>query len=198
VRDQGDRPTCVAFAVSAAHEWMEAAGQLRSPEDALWAAHQEGGPPGREDTSVALAMAGLARLDHADEPAWPYGNPRWPADRPATAQLDGSRRALPPWRQLANDWDELAREVDDGNAVVLTLAFVPMAWRVTEVDAPPTAKTRTNHAVLAVGVRGADGDANQALIIKNSWGPDWGDEGYGFVSRRYIEAFLVRAHVLEQ
>ena len=42
VRNQGDRPTCVAFATSAAHEWAAGEPVHRSPEDAMWA-----GPPGR-------------------------------------------------------------------------------------------------------------------------------------------------------
>jgi hypothetical protein len=40
VRQQGDRPTCVAFAVSGAHEWMGDDDAQLSPEDAMWAAHQ--------------------------------------------------------------------------------------------------------------------------------------------------------------
>src|SRR4051812_34383797 len=111
VRDQGTRPTCVAFAVSAAHEWMDGTGEIRSAEDALWAAHQEGGPPTREDTSVRLALAGTARLGHAEEDAWPYGNPAWPATRPALAHDPDRRRDLPVWHELSGDWDSVVAEL---------------------------------------------------------------------------------------
>src|SRR5205814_3080081 len=99
VRNQGNRPTCVGFAVSAAHEWMAADVVVLSPEDAIWAAHQEGGPQAREDTSVRLALAGLHRLEHAYESAWPYGAPAWPASRTVDAQKAECRAALPEWRE---------------------------------------------------------------------------------------------------
>jgi len=197
VRDQGDRPTCVAFAVSAAHEWIEGGNDARSAEDALWAAHQEGGPPTREDTAVRLALAGLERLGHAEESAWPYGNPAWPASCPPAAQLPGRRRALPVWREIAAGWQPIVDEVEAGNPVIVTLRLVAPAWVQAEIDAAHNSKAPTNHAVLAVGTRDGEDVISQALVVKNSWGSDWGDDGYGFVSTAYVEAFAIRAHVLE-
>lgn len=48
------------------------------------------------------------------------------------------------------------------------------------------------HAVLCVGylppLPQADGNCGGAgLIIKNSWGPKWGAQGYGVVDSRYLE-----------
>jgi len=38
----------------------------------------------------------------------------------------------------------------------------------------------TNHAVLIVGYTTVNG--HQALIVKNSWGPSWGNKGYVYIS----------------
>ena len=46
VRNQGNRPTCVAFATSGAHEWAAQEQAHRSSEDEMWAAHQMGSDPG--------------------------------------------------------------------------------------------------------------------------------------------------------
>jgi hypothetical protein len=196
VRDQGDRPTCVAFAVSASHEWRAGDAVVRSTEDAMWAAHQIGEVPGREETTVSWALEGLACHQHSTETAWPYGSPRWSSGRPATALDDANRRGLPPWRDLgAAPFDAVVAELDAGHPVVLTLAVVHAAWYHAGdlVDADANLKTPGNHAVLAVG----SFEAPDRLIIKNSWGPTWGDHGYGYITRRYHDHYALRAHILE-
>lgn len=54
----------------------------------------------------------------------------------------------------------------------------------------PTRKDRVDggHAVLAVGYDDshAVGAEKGALLIKNSWGENWGDKGYGWLPYRYI------------
>jgi C1A family cysteine protease len=202
IREQGDRPTCVGFAVSAAHEWMARSRSSLSPEDAIWAGHQAGGPPTEEATSVDLALRGLAKNGHASEDAWPYGRPPWPADRPAAAQDDNSRSTLPVWRRCtAVSLAILEEELEDDHAVVLTLAFVPPVWYRAAadgfVDADHGRPVVGNHAVLAVGILDI-GSANPRIVIKNSWGEPWGAGGFGFVSARYIEHYGVAAHVLER
>ena len=57
-----------------------------------------------------------------------------------------------------------------------------MVPRRDTIDAAPGGQTPGNHAVLAVGI-----DAPDRLIVKNSWGPGWGDGGYGFVTPRYYD-----------
>jgi hypothetical protein len=196
VRDQGDRPTCVAFAVSAAHEWQAGDAAVRSAEDAMWAAHQVREVPGREETTVSWAMEGLRRHEHAAESAWPYGTPRWPAGRPAEALQAANRRGLPPWRDLGGaSFDAVAAQLHARRPVVLTLGVVPAAWYHAGdlIDAEPNRKVPGNHAVLAVGAL----DSPDRLIIKNSWGLAWGDDGYGFVTRRYHDHYALRAHTLE-
>ena len=45
------------------------------------------------------------------------------------------------------------------------------------------------HAVLAVGYDDQKkiGSTKGALLIRNSWGEDWGDHGYGWLPYAYIE-----------
>lgn len=196
VRNQGDRPTCVAFATSAAHEWMDPDHMIRSVEDAMWAAHQVGGVPGREEISVNWALVGLQRHAHSAEAAWPYGVPRWPDGRPVAAQQPANRRALPGWRMLSDvGFASISGTLDDGHAVILTVRVVRSAWRRADaiVDADPGRKTPGNHAVLAVGVL----TDPERIIVKNSWGERWGSDGYGFLTSRYLEHYALRAYVLE-
>lgn len=197
VRNQGDRPTCVAFAASAAHEWAAADGVVRSAEDAMWAAHQIGSVPGREEVTVSWALDGLRQHGHARELAWPYRHPHWSAGRPPAALQDGNRRSAPGWQPLIpTDFDALAAALADARPVVLTVRVVRSAWRAPDglIDATAGRKTPGNHAVLVAGAL----TGPKRLIIKNSWGPAWGDHGYGYLTPRYLRHYGLRAHALQR
>lgn len=196
VRQQGDRPTCVAFAVSAAHEWHAADGVVRSTEDAMWAAHQVNEVPGREETTVSWALEGLDRHQHSTEVAWPYSAPPWASGRPTAALDTANRRSLPTFRDLGVvSFDTVTGALATGRPIVLTLRVVAAAWYHAGdiVDAGPNLKTPGNHAVLAVGAL----EAPDRLIVKNSWGAGWGAGGYGYVTRRYHDCYALGAHTLE-
>jgi hypothetical protein len=201
VRDQGTRSTCTAFAVSAAHEW-QASLSVRSVEDVLWSAHEEGAAPSSEAIYVQEALQGLEVHEHASEQAWPYGTPAWPADRPAAAHEADSRAKLPAWRELAGLTPEGIRaEMRADRAVILSLRVVPPAWFSLQaalsgvVDAARDAKSVGAHAVLAVGGFARNGE--EGIVAKNSWGPTWGDGGYALLTDQYIEHFTDAAHVLD-
>jgi hypothetical protein len=201
VRHQGQRDTCVGFAVSAAHEWMASETVELSPEDAIWAAHQHGGSPQREATLISLALAGLSTYRHALEHAWPYGSPPWPGSRPLAATALSEQRDLPGWRELhpvtfATVDAELRAEL----AVLLSIRVVRAAWKHRAdglVDAPAQRVARGGHAVLVVGVID-DSPGERLAIVKNSWSTKWGVDGYGFITERYFDAYLKRAFVLER
>jgi C1A family cysteine protease len=187
VRDQGPRPTCAAFAVTAAHEWMRGDGADLSEESCLWSADTLGGPNGGS-TSVQLGLEGISADGQAFERHWPYGNPAWPAP-PPTSAADRTNRVGPgDWRALGRaTFAEIRKALDQRAAVICSLRFVPFAWYGVAddavVDAPPGEITTDGHAVLAIGIR--PWGAGEVIEIKNSWGDGWGDSGYGYLADTY-------------
>jgi hypothetical protein len=103
---------------------------------------------------------------------------------------------LPGWSALELPaFDEIASALDAARPVVLTVGVVTTVWFAGGplIDAEPGAKTPSTHAVLAVGAL----EAPDRLIIKNSWGEEWGEHGYGYLTRRYVDHYALRAHRLE-
>src|SRR5206468_3094183 len=114
--------------------------------------------------------------------------------RPPRATRPEEQRALPDWSETRGDFEAVSRELSDGFAVLLSLQIVYGAWGTSVIDAEPGRVARTRHAVLAVGFTVAPGP--EAVLIKNSWGESWGANGYGSVTRRYLNAYLRRAFVV--
>jgi hypothetical protein len=200
VRHQGSRPTCVAFAVSAAHEWTSGALTVRSAEHAFaLAKRRDGLPPGQRGTTVQACLVGVSDAGQSPETDWPYGDPAWPDSRPES-DLPSSRRARPgPWRRLGPPWlVAIGTALREGHAVVLTVGFVQRAWqRATAggvIEVPPSPVLTGAHAVLVVGLQQAPANV---LVIKNSWGTRWGDAGYGYLSAEYVNLYAIDAHLVE-
>ena len=140
VRNQGDRPTCVAFATSAAHEW--AAGECFP----LPRRRDVGGAPDRRRPRPRRGVGHLGpdRLHthgHATEPAWPYEQPRWttgaptPPDTPPTA----ARYRL---QALDDAGFDRSPPLSNARPVILTVRVVDPAWRQPGGSSTPTPATR--------------------------------------------------------
>lgn len=198
VRDQGNRPTCAAFATTAAHEWMTGEQPDLSEEWALWAAKARDGIPG-EATTVEAVLGGIESEGHALSGDWPYGAPAWPAPPPDGALHATTKRSPGDWARLPSvQLSAIRDELAQGSAVILSLRFVPAAWFQTNagwIEAPATAVTVDGHAVLAVGIM--DEPSSKGIIIKNSWGDGWAAKGYGYLRESYVDNFGICAHALQ-
>ena len=200
VRDQGDRPTCSAFAVTAGHEWLCRDLPDLSEEFALWAAKARDGLGG-EATTIAAALSGAIDEGQALEGDWPYGTPAYPAPPPLIARDRLRRRQPNSWRSLDGSLDRLREAIIQGRqAVVLRLAFAPRAWAYSTrgwVDAAGSEAAVGNHAVLAIGLRPPDTTRPWSVIVKNSWGAGWGDAGFGYISETYMRRYPWQAYGLD-
>lgn len=199
VRDQGQRGTCVAFAVTAAHEMARAAGTAVSEdlsEEALfWGCKLIDGN-WRSGTSFGSAAAALASTGQPLETVWPYD----PRRAEGTRYDPPSTATAPPWHQsdlgvASVDLAPVRAALDPGRPVVLGLAVFDTLFTPSSAGriAPPPAGSpaRGRHAVLAVGH-----DA-EALLIRNSWGTTWALGGYGWLSNEYAERHVLEAWVIQ-
>jgi len=195
VRDQGTRGTCVAFAVTAAHERVR--GSEPSPcdlaEEVLyWGCKQIDGDaePGTTFTSSAAA---LATWGQPDEERWPYDplrDDQATSYQPPPGSLEPAICCYAGMHPIEATHESIKHWLQQGYAVVLALwlteAFLEAAEGV--IRTPPEDEARLDgHAVLVVGYADEAGSSEGVLIVRNSWGDGWGDAGYGYLPYGYLD-----------
>jgi C1A family cysteine protease len=202
IRDQGKRPTCVAFAVSAAHELSRADGgavNMDLSEEALyWGSKQTDGDlvPG---TRFHSADSALRKWGQPLEAAWPYAPGRDDSQPYPTIASAGE----PSWlkgalRDIPVTVPAITAELCANRAVAVGLRlstgfFYPVNGRVGLPNIGE--QSLGNHAVLIVGYSNTTGNQSAEFIIRNSWGTGWGDQGYGYLPigwlRHVLQAWVI-------
>ncbi len=188
VRDQASRPTCLAHAVSAAHEHARGVTAHLSPEYLHFFA-SKGSPTGSsmDEVAEALEIEGQSEEIHC-----PYlSNEPPPGWKPPTG-LTVFRRASEPKNTTPAAVEGWIRS---GFVPVLGLSlpepfFHPVApWIISS-----TGPVRGLHAVVGVGLGRHQG--NRVFLIRNSWGGDWGDGGHAWLDDRFLSLHLREALLL--
>ncbi len=189
VRDQGDRPTCLVFAATCGHEDKRQQEILiveRLSEEALyWAckqidADEEGG------TTYESASVALERWGQPPEESWPYdatleGDGRSPLPKGMAAGEGWFRRSI---AEISTDLEQVKALLAAGGLVLLGLELMDSFLRPDAgyIPAPSSDDTSLGgHAVVAVGYD----DGPECLIVRNSWGTEWGIDGYGYLPYSY-------------
>jgi hypothetical protein len=161
--DQGQEGACVGFA---------------------WA-HELAADPVRRPASLEVAQRIYNRARELDE--WPG------SDYAGTSVLAGAKAvcelgALPEYRWAFGIDDVLAAIAAHGPVVL------GIPWLDTMLDPGPggrldvTGKPAGGHAILARGViaRGPE----PLVVLRNSWGADWGNRGDGYLAAGELERLL--------
>ena len=188
-RDQGARPTCLAFAASDTHAGLRDGWAPLSCEFAFHAAQKRAGRP---PTSGALlsTMLDALRLDgQPDEKRWPY-LAAVPADHrlwtpPATVGPLYGRNGQRDGTDLSSILAALDRDTPVLMLTMLSRSFFqPRGDGVVDPANDELPEPAQRHAVVAVGHGTVDG--TPAILIRNSWGPGWGLEGHAWLTERFL------------
>lgn len=202
VRDQGRRPTCLAFATSAVHRSAQGHPSELSPEWLYYHATRRDGLRPDQGSSAEATCEVISDEGQTDETFWPYqgrdADPRPyepPAGRPAVVRCDTGLRN--------GDADRWRADLGSGLPVVITLLLSPAFYNPARVigteaimpdDHAPIDPTLA-HAVVLAGYGDLEGMAH--FLIRNSWGPKWGAAGHAwlpetYLARRFAGAFVVQ------
>ncbi|MFT3966746.1 MAG: C1 family peptidase [Sphingobium sp.] len=189
VRSQGNRPTCLAFATSAANENLARVDEHLSVEYLYF--HAVARTPGASPHVGTTMEAAAEALLHDGQPVethWPYLDAIPVGWAPPTLTVQPFRSTL---RVGRLSFDEIVTELDAERPVVLGLLisdafYVPCPEGRVVLAAGDI--VRGGHALLAIG-HGADRDG-RFLLVRNSWGTDWGLNGHAWLRQDYVENHL--------
>ena len=197
VRDQGRRPTCLAFAASALHE--HARGDL-DPLCVEWlfyhAAQRAGTGPG-EGTTMLDTSHVLKVLGQPLELTWPYnGTPvsgttwRPPAGVGPLYQCGSEACAtdLNQIRQLLNQCKPVVLGLFVSGAFTGSATWLRAGSETILPDDGDSIDRQRGHAVIAVG-HGRFG-SEALILVRNSWGRAWGSQGHAWVRESYLRRRL--------
>lgn len=201
VRDQGARPTCLAFAASDCHASLRKEWYPLSCEYAFYNAQLRAGLPPDRGARLTSMLDALREDGQPVESGWPYMG-KTPADF-ATWSPPGS-----PGQLFARDGsliqatvDQVIVEVEHRRPVIILLklcaAFFSANPAIQVVDAEVSALpvTPQRHAIVVVGHGTLE--SGRVLLIRNSWGPGWGNGGYAWLAEGYLSPRMFAASVLK-
>lgn len=195
VGDQGQRNTCLPISVAVAHQIIRGEGRELSAE-ALWQHAYAAGRTAPGGTNMDAMAAALRDQGQPLEADWPYdGAASDPQAPPVTLPA-------PPWMTAeiegrpAEHWSVISSLLADQPVlVVMDLSQEFMAPHGDMVlDPPKQAPSLGFHAVVAVQT-GHDG-SRYWVLLRNSWGPHWGQDGRAWVSVDHLAARMCSADVV--
>ena len=188
-RDQGARPTCLAFAASDTHDGLRDGWAPLSCEFAFYAAQKRAGRPPTSGALLSTMLDALLLDGQPDEKGWPY-LAAVPADHrlwtpPATVGPLYGRNGQRDGTDLSSILAALDRDTPVLMLTMLSRSFFqPRGDGVVDPANDELPEPAQRHAVVAVGHGTVDG--TPAILIRNSWGPGWGLEGHAWLTERFL------------
>jgi hypothetical protein len=189
-RDQGARPTCLAFASSDAHAATRSNWEPLSCEYAYYYAIQRDGNTPDNGATLEGMMTAIEKDGQPREEGWPY-----------LAILPSDLSLWKPPSQVGSLFHCASNQRPVADLYAILKQGFPIIIAMTISDAfytpdddgiisgnEPIDPTR-RHAVIAVGY-GSHGN-DRVILIRNSWGEFWGCSGYGWIAEAYLMPRLV-------
>lgn len=197
ISSQGLAGTCAANAACDAGEQVMPSVVQLSRRFVYWNAlrmrREEAADNG---TDLYACFTSMQKQGICEESVWPYDDSAV-LERPS---LEAYERAydnrLATFYALRPYGQTICLSIDDalhtGYPVAFGLAMNAAQMRGYKggddiIQAPSV--TDTGHAMLIVGYRTL-ADGTKAYLFRNSWGPGWGNRGYGWISSRYVSSIL--------
>jgi C1A family cysteine protease len=194
VYDQGQVGSCTANASGAAFEYdaMVQGIPFWTPSRLFiyWNARNLEGTTSQDaGAQIRDVVAGLVKWGTPEETEWPYDQTKWMDEPPAQCYTDAAKNRVLRYLAVNQTVDDICTTVAGGKPVIFGFSvysyFESEQMAQTGILKMPTTSDSLlgGHATLVVGYD----DDDQQMIVRNSWGPNWGQKGYFRMPYPYIE-----------
>jgi hypothetical protein len=202
VEDQGSEGSCVGFACGAMKEWQEKKDWSRPIDLSSRFIYEKARkidnfPDTQDGTDIRSAMKVLRGDGVCTEECWPYvpQNSGQPCEG---AESEAAKYKISTFTAIPGIQDMKIAIVNNGPFVIGIVVFdswyannvhltgdiqMPTAEEVSIINDNPNAFG--GHAICIVGYD----DVTQRFKFKNSWGTDWGNDGYGTIPYDYLKDY---------
>lgn len=194
VYDQGQTGSCTANAIAAALEFD----QQRQKMEPLWVPSRlfiywnERATDGDADvdhgSSIRTGMKVVSSLGYCEESEWPFDPANVLTKPPDEAFALAKNHQAVKYQCVVQSLTFIKQALASGFPVVFGFTVYSSfesdaVARTGIVPMPkPDESVLGGHAVAAVGYD----DGQQAFIVRNSWGAEWGDQGYCYMPYLYV------------
>lgn len=200
VYDQGALGSCTAQAGAAAYAYsLKHEGQFVFQPSRLFIYYNERKLDGTvkfdAGSTIRSCMKALNKFGTANETSWPYVIEYFKKKPSKTIYKEGEKHKILEYLSLNQDPYSLKSSLAQGFPVLFGFT-VYESFETKEViktgvmPMPSKGEKRLGgHAVLLVGYD----DDKQRFIVRNSWGVNWGDDGYFYMPYDYAFNFRLSA-----
>ena len=188
VRDQGPLPTCLSHATSSVHQTVQDFPNQLSAE-ALHYYATDG------DLRIAASINGVSNaLQVEGQPAESDCDPVLPDNIDTWSPPNGVNTYCSASKQIETIVSTLIEIISQDELPVLGVSLPEKFYEPTPPWIISAGTPVTTHAVVGVGI--AQSDDGTLVLIRNSWGEDWGDSGHAWINEEFIHEHLMSVMLL--
>lgn len=189
VRDQGHLKTCLSQATSLAHRQVQQLETPLSAEALHYFANDGDFDSGCSIPDIQKSLLDRGQPEESECDPFPIGNPNsWKP--PTDVDFHKSDSEI-----IDFVVDAIKDSIRESNFPILGISL-PENFYDPEppwiISGGPTRGGK--HAVVAIGLGNKNDD--YAILIRNSWGIEWGDSGHAWIDSSFIESHLIGAFII--